>query len=172
MRTSVLLLAISALPSCQRAEPNDGFETEQERIEKQYKTWAARQPRPPALLVDQIEALLAQAPCIGSMDRWSRFYGYNRLPDETAYTGIVNFHLEEAGAVGVKAGRHITEPESWLKAADDRPIKMVWGDYDLKDNRIRVAFCGNNVGGRGGDATDNIRTYYDELKRRRPPHGT
>jgi hypothetical protein len=108
---------------------------------------------------------------VGSLDRWSRFYGYDSLPKKTVDTGIVDFHLEEAGAFAVKAGRHVTEPDSWVNI-DDRPIKMVSGDYDVKENRIRIAFCGNNVGGPGKGGINNMNTYFDELKRRRLAHGS
>ena len=43
---------------------------------------------------------------------------------------------------------------------------MVWGDYDVKDKRIRIAFCGNNFGGPRTDGVNNMNTYYDELKRK------
>lgn len=105
------------------------------------------------------------------MNRWSRYYGYNRLPWKTVDTRIVDFQLEEAGTADVKVGRHITEPDSWVNI-DDRPIKIVSGDYDLKDNRIRIAFCGNNVGGPGTGGINNTNSYFDELKRRRSAHGT
>lgn len=103
------------------------------------------------------------------MDRWSRYYGYDRLPEKTVDTGIVDFYLEEAGSPDVKTGRHITAPDSWM-TADDRPIKMVSGDYDAKENRIRIAFCGNNVGSPRTAGINNMKTYYDELKRRRSTH--
>jgi hypothetical protein len=104
------------------------------------------------------------------MDRWARFYGYDRLPQETVDTGIVDFHLEEAGTAEVKVGRHITEPDSWVNI-DDRPIKMVSGDYDVKEDRVRVGFCGKNVGGKQADV-DKMRRYWGELDRRRAAHGT
>ena len=166
MRTSLFLLTASALACCGRAESP---ENEQQRLERQYKAWAARQPRPPAPLVDRIEALLAKEPCVGSMDRWSRYYGYNHLPEKTVDTGIVDFHLEEAGTPGVRPGRHITEPDSWVNI-DDRPIKMVSGDYDVEEDRIRIAFCGDNFGGPGTGGIDNMNSYFDELKQRRSAH--
>jgi len=166
MRTSLFLLTASALACCGRAESP---ENEQQRLERQYKAWAARQPRPPAPLVDRIEALLANEPCIGSMDQWSRYYGFNRLPEKTVDTGIVDFHLEEAGTPGVRSGRHITEPNSWVNI-DDSPIKMVSGDYDVKEDRVRFAFCGDNLGGAGSGGIDNMNSYFDELKRRRSAH--
>jgi len=65
--------------------------------------------------------------------------------------------------------RHITEPDSWVNI-DDRPIRMVSGDYDVKEDRIRVAFCGNNVGGPGRGGINNMNAYFDELAKRRLAH--
>ena len=136
---------------------------------KEYEAWAARQPRPPTQLIEGIEALLAKEPCVGSLERWSRHYAYNRLPEKTVDAGIVDFHLEELGTPDVKPGRHITEPNSWVNI-DDRPIEMAEGDYDVKENRIRFAFCGENVGGLV--SVNDMNAYFDELKRRRLAHGT
>jgi hypothetical protein len=163
---NLLLLAMCALACCRRTEPQ---ESEQQRIERQYEAWAARQPRPPAQLVDHIEALLAKQPCVGSIHRWARYYGYNRLPEKTVDTRIVDFHLEEAGTPEVRAGRHITEPDSWVNI-DDRSIKTVSGDYDLKEDRIRIAFCGSNVGGPDTRGINHMNAYFDDLKRRRSAH--
>ena len=165
MRTSLVLFATCILLSCRNAETGHAPQTKQERIVTQYEAWAARQPRPSPQLVDRIEMLLPRESCIGRLDQWSRHYGFNRLPEKTIDEGVVDFQLEEAGSPNVKAGRHITAPDSWVNL-DDRPIKMAWGDYDVKGNRIRVAFCGNNFGG-PGQKVDNMKKYFDELKRRR-----
>jgi hypothetical protein len=171
MRAELVLIAAFALNSCGRSEATKALPNEQERMQRWYKEWSARQPRPTPQLVDHIEALLAQVPCIGDLNRWSRSYGYNMLPEKSVDTGIVDFHLEEAGTPGVKPGRHITAPDSWVNL-DDRPIKMAEGDYDLKEDRMRVGFCGNNVIGPGAAGINNMNSYFDELKRRRKAHGT
>jgi hypothetical protein len=171
MRTSLILLAACALVCCRNDQPSRAVATEDERMLKEYETWAAQQPRPPTQLVDHVEALLAREPCVGSLDRWSRHYGYNRLPERTVDKAIVDFHLEEVGTPDVKPGRHITEPSSWVNI-DDRPIRMIEGDYDVKEDRIRIAFCTNNVGGPDTGDINNMNAYFDELKRRRLAHGT
>jgi hypothetical protein len=145
-------------------------------MQQRYAQWAAKQPRPDTKLVDRVESLLAKEPCVGSLDKWTRVYAYNRLPrkavgglpKEAVDRGIVDFHLEAVG-VGNKPERHITEPNSWV-TMDDRPIKMADGDYDLKDNRIRFSFCGNNLGPSMPPAINNMATYFDELERRRSAH--
>lgn len=166
MRALLMLLAVAALSSCRRSDPAHAPETGVERLEKQYRAWAARQPRPTSQIIDHLEDLLAQEPCVGSMQKWVRFYGYNRLPGNTVSTRIIDFHLDEAGPDAAKSDRHITAPDSWV-GIDDRPIRMAFGDYDLKDGRIRLAFCGNNLGSSGSGGIDHMRTYFDELERRR-----
>jgi hypothetical protein len=137
-------------------------------LERKYKEWAAQQPRPSSKLVNHIEAVLANEPCVGKLDRWSRSYAFNRLPAKTVDTGIVDFYLE-TGRGDVKVGRHITEPDSWVNL-DDRDIVIVAGDYDVKEDRIRIGFCGNNLGGALDPVLDNEIAYFDELKRRRSAH--
>jgi hypothetical protein len=119
-----------------------------------------------------MEKLLQQEPCLGRLERWSRSFAYNYDPPrETLHAGIVDFNFEEAGKFGIQPGRHITEPNSWVNV-DDRPIKMASGDYDVKEDRIRIKFCGNNVGGAGKGGIDNMDTYFDELDRRRSGHAS
>jgi hypothetical protein len=108
-------------------------------------------------------------PCIGDLKRWSRSYAYDMLPERVVDTGIVDFHLEAVGGEGAKAGRQITAP--FLPNLDDRRIKAADGDYDLKENRVRVGFCGNNVSASQSDV-DKARRYWAELDRRRAAHGT
>lgn len=169
MRTSLALIAACALIGCGKPEPAQAPLTEHDRMEKLYNEWAAQVPRPTPEIVDRIEALLVKEPCIGDINRWSRFYAYD-MPEKTVDTGIVDFHLEEAGTLGIKPGRQITVPSAWVNL-DSRPIKMVGGDYDLKEDRIRVGFCGNNVGPTQS-AVDKMRRYWGDLDRRRAAHGT
>ncbi len=171
-RLIILGLTYVAGVGCQRVEVLDQESTELDRLEEKHAAWARKQPRPPLRIVDRMEELLQQGPCVGRLDRWSRSFAYNYdIPRKTLYPKIVDFHFEEAGKFGVQRGRHITEPNSWVNI-DDRPIKMVWGDYDVKEDRIRIAFCGNNVGGPEQGGINNMETYFDELKRRRSAHAS
>jgi len=166
MRTSLVLSAACALMSCQKAAPSPARETDVHRMVREYEAWAAQQPRPGEQMVDRVETLLAQESCIGRLDRWSRTYGFAMLPERTIDTGIVKFHLEEAGAHDVVPGRRITEPDSWINL-DDRRIRIAFGDYDLREDRVRIAFCGNNVGPPSQGDIDNYEPYRVDLARRR-----
>jgi hypothetical protein len=169
MRARLALLAACALMSCEKQEPKKASPAKQGQIERWYEDWAARQPRPTPQLVDHIEALLVRSPCIGDLKRWSRSYAYDMLPERTVDTGIVDFHFEEAGAENVKAGRHVSAP--FMANIDDRPIKMVDGDYDIREDRIRIGWCAQNVGATQSDV-DKARRYWAEKGRRRAEHGT
>lgn len=106
--------------ACKRADVQRQLTPEQ-RLEEKYSGWAKAQPRPPQTIVDRVEAMLEEEPCVGNLNRWSRLYSYNYRPPTTD-TGIVDFHLDEAGSYGVKPGRQITSPDSWVNI-DDRRIK-------------------------------------------------
>lgn len=172
MRTmiSIFCVVVVLTGGCRKAEPKRP-QSEEEKLSAWYAAWAAHQPRPAPQLVDRIESLLAKEPCVGSLDRWSRFYAYDYLPERTVDAGIVDFHLEEAGKMGIKPGVHITVPDSWVNL-DDRPIKMAEGDFDIAENRIRFGSCGENVGIPGPGGFSNIAAYLRDLERRRIAHGT
>ncbi|WP_404712412.1 hypothetical protein [Sphingomonas sp. MMS24-J13] len=165
---SAFLIAACGLVGCHRVAPVAIPQTGEQRITAWYQAWAAQQPRPSREIVDRVERLIAGQPCIGRLGQWSRSYAFHLLPNRTAYTQIIDFHFEEAGTPEVQVGRQVTAPAAWVNL-DDRPIRMASGDYDLRDNRIRVEFCGANAGERRKDDINNIRTYFDELELRRSP---
>ncbi len=171
MSTRILAVAIGCALAFGFARVAHSQRSNQESPQDRYSAWSNSEPRPPEKLVDRVEALLAKEPCVGNLDGWSRSYAYDFLPERTVDAGIVDFHLEEAGRLGVKAGRKIEQPDAWVNI-DDRPIKMADGDYDVRDNRIRFAFCGINAGPDGPGTINHLRSYFDELKRRRRAHGT
>ena len=159
--------ACALLLGCQRPDVGNVDPTEIENLEKEQAAWARTQPRPSEKLVAHVEALLAMEPCVGRLERWARYYAYNHDGRDTLYPEIVDFHLEEAGTPGVRPGKHVTEPNSWI-GIDDRPIKMASGSYDIQEDRIKFAHCGNNVGpDTSGRSIDRIGKYYDELEERR-----
>jgi hypothetical protein len=161
-----LCLVCIVILGCQKSEVRKHDTSEREQLESKYAAWASRQPRPPVEIVNRIERVLEKEPCVGRLDRWARFYAYNEdTPTKTLYPKIVDFQLEEAGKFGVQPGRRITEPNSWV-TIDDRPLMIVSGDFDLSENRIRIAFCGNNVGPAKAEI-DRMRAYWKELDRRR-----
>jgi len=169
MRMRSVFYLACALAACGNSASTKAPRTEQQRVETWYHEWAAKQARPSPQLVDHIEALLVRERCIGDLNRWSRSYAYSMLPERIVDTSIVQFHLEMLGGEGVKPGRQITAP--FLPNLDDRRIKVADGDYDLKDKRVRVGFCGNTFGASRTDA-DKARRYWAELERRRAARGS
>jgi len=166
-RVSVGIIAGLTI-SCQEAEErNTPYQlARQEAAHASALSWAARLPRPPEQIVERIEALLAQQPCIGGLERWSRSYSYHYDPvTGSLYNQIVDVSLEEASA-DAPAGRQVTGPISWM-TIDDRPIMMARADYDVVEDRLRVQWCGNN--GRSMSRSDDERfeAYFDDLERRR-----
>jgi len=135
-----------------------------------YQHWATTQPRPTQQIIDRIEGVLSREPCIGSLARWSRKYSYDYDSKAQAlYPDIIRFELDEAGKFGVQPGRRAAEP-SVLVGIDDRPIKMASGDYDLKDGRLHIFYCGNNFGAPGPGGIDNLHSYIPDRDRRRSAH--
>ena len=117
-------------------------------------------------MVDRIESLLAGKPCVGRLDQWSRTYAFDYdFGERRLYDHIIMFHLEEAGTPGVRPGRRVTEPNSWV-IQDDRAIRMVDGDFDVSDGRLRIGFCGDNVGPSAA-SVHQLRSYWTDLERRR-----
>lgn len=162
----LLFCQILLLAACGREAVTANRSADEADLESRYAAWAAAQPQPPAAVVDRIETMLAGRPCIGRLDRWSRTYAFDydngtrRVDDH-----IIMFHLEEAGTSDVRPGRRVTEPNSWVNL-DDRPIRMVDGDFDVSDGRLRIGFCGDNVGASAA-SFDQLRSYWSDLERRR-----
>ena len=81
---------------------------------------------PSVTVVDRIEALLAEDPCVASLDRWARHYKLRRVPD--GLNGdVVDIDLRQAGVFGYRAGRYVipqTDPATgvgdMMITADDR----------------------------------------------------
>lgn len=162
---SLFCLAI-LLTACGREALTANRSADQTNMEEAYATWAAAQPRPQRPIVDRIESLLARQPCIGRLDHWSRTYAFDYdQGTRTVHDHIIAFHLEEAGPLGVRPGRQVTEPDSWVNL-DDRPIRMVEGDFDVSDGQLRIGFCGDNVGASAASA-DQLRNYWKDRERRR-----
>ena len=162
---SLFCLAI-LLTACGREASTANRSANQTNMEEAYATWAAGQPRPQGRIVERIESMLAMQPCIGRRDRWSRTYAFDYdFGTRIVHDHIIAFHLEEAGSSGVRPGRQVTEPYSWVNL-DDRPIRMADGDFDVSDGQLRVGSCGDNVGASAASA-DQLRNYWRDLERRR-----
>ena len=140
------------------------------QTERNIVEWEKAQPRPSQAMVERIENLVAQEPCVGTLNRWSRHYSYLYDPvREELHPRIIVLHLEEAGKFGIRAGLQISAPEIVFRN-HDLEVRMARGDFDRLDGRIRFSFCGNNFNnGENIPSSDfeNVDAYYRELKKRR-----
>jgi len=173
MQTRVIssLAACALTAACQRAEAVPPQQSQTQPPTQSFVSLLKSQPRPSEDLVHHVETLLAAIHCVGDIGHWSRSYAYDFMPERMIDTGIVDFQLKDAGRFGVKPGVQITYPDAWLNI-DDGPYRVVSGDYDVREDRIRIAFCGNNMGERLSGDINNMGSYFEELKRRRQAHGT
>lgn len=107
---------------------------------------------PSAALVGRIEPILAEVPCVGSLDRWARYYKRQRGP-EGPNRNVVDIDLRQAGAFGYGRGRYILpEPDPRLKpgeiiiTGDDRRYRVALASYDVRLDQLTMESCGPNRG--------------------------
>lgn len=105
---------------------------------------------PSAALVGRIEAILAEDPCVGSLDRWARYYRWQRGLDGPN-RDIVDVDLRQAGFFGYRRGRYILpEPDPRLRpgeiivTGDDRRYLVGFASYDVRLDRLTMDHCGPN----------------------------
>lgn len=105
---------------------------------------------PSAVLVGRIEAVLSDNQCVGSLDRWARYYKWQSGPDGPN-RHIVEVDLRQAGVFGYRRGRYILpEPNPRLKpgeiivTGDDRHYLVAFASYDVRLDRLTMDHCGPN----------------------------
>ena len=105
---------------------------------------------PSAALVGRIEAILAEDPCVGSLDRWARYYKWQRGQDGPN-RDIVDVDLRQAGVFGYRRGRYtLPEPDPRLRpgeiivSGDDRRYLVAFASYDVRLDRLTMDHCGPN----------------------------
>lgn len=106
---------------------------------------------PSAALVSRIEATLAKDPCVGSLDRWARYYKWQTGQDVTS-RDVVDVDLRQAGVFGYRRGRYVVpEPDPRLRpgeitvTADHRPYLVAFASYDVRLDRLTMESCGPNI---------------------------
>ena len=105
-----------------------------------------RHRRPTADAIDRLEATLAQNACVGSMDRWGRFYSYGLDSAGEVDEAKIDFYFRQAGIHGFRAERRITAPDEWANL-DDGDYRLVIGSFDRASARIDIQVCGPNLHG-------------------------
>ena len=107
-------------------------------------SYADGHAKPPAAIIDQIETKLANDPCVGTMDKWVRRYGFRQAVNQPPDRNDIRILLSPASPVD-PAGRFISENTDYWPTSDDRE-KMVFGKYDIRLKRLTVEHCGDNWG--------------------------
>ena len=102
-------------------------------------------PKPPDSLIDQVEKLLQQQPCIKDLSRWNRQYAY-ALPSRQVDETHIWFKLRRSGKFGIVSGRQVDFPGA-TEGIDDTPVDMAWGSFNRRSGELLVKFCGANVPG-------------------------
>lgn len=112
---------------------------------------------PSAALVHRIETVLAEDPCVGSLDRWARYYRWQQGRDGPNRE-VVDIDLRQAGIFGYRRGRYIlSEPDPRLKPGeiiiegDDRRYLVAFASYDVRLDQLTMESCGPNRRDREAD---------------------
>jgi hypothetical protein len=66
---------------------------------------------------------------------------YANSPSDNAK---IKFRFIEAGKFGVRPGISIRAKDDWYEL-DDRPYKIVEGNYDIATSTIHIDYCGLNA---------------------------
>ena len=139
MKAQVTLFLL-LLASCGQVPPSTTEET-LEQFVKRIKAY----PPPSRALVDRVEHRLSASPCIDDISTWNRLYTYG-LPSRTVDETRIAFRLKKAGHAGVLAGRRVGFPGETL-GIDDTPVRIAWGSFNRRTDRLKIEFCGDNMGG-------------------------
>ncbi|MDZ3833432.1 MAG: hypothetical protein U0S50_16690 [Sphingopyxis sp.] len=118
-----------------------------------------REGKPTETEIDQVEAQLEGAPCVGRLADWERIYAYRpeyfaeevhaalkerREPRPSGYDrSIIDIHLRPANVSGSGAGRK-SQAGRPAEASADNPDKdhSVRGSFDLRRGQLAMKECG------------------------------
>lgn len=100
--------------------------------------------KPPVNEIAAIEKVTARNSCVGNLGRWHRTYYFQPANFGVDKSDIQVFYVE-AGHLGKRAGRYITEPPTkW--PTDDGQFAFAGGNWDRSSGRFKDWVCGCNVG--------------------------
>jgi hypothetical protein len=144
IRLAVAVLLIHSLGSCgQQSVPRDTLPDgiTPEMVER-YKRIVGHR-KPPANLIDAVEAQVARDPCVRNLDKWERLYSFGLDDRREVDESKVSFKYGRAGVYGIQAGKRVTAPEVWIMP-DDRDYELVFGSYDRTSGKLSIEYCGPN----------------------------
>jgi hypothetical protein len=96
--------------------------------------------KPSPAVINRIERILSEKQCVKPLTRWWRHYAY--WHEGRIDRRYVNVWFVEAGHDGLRAGRHITEPEPPM--LDDSQFRLVSGKYEIATGRFVTLICSLN----------------------------
>lgn len=110
---------------------------------------------PSPALADEIDRLLTQDPCVGSIENWtSREYTWRRNSQTWGPLGrwfgsdksVVQFALFQRGSPeAFPPGRHLRRAgEVGVTFSSDPDLLLVFGEYDVEAGRLTEFHCGSN----------------------------
>lgn len=118
-------------------------------------------PRPTSALANEIDRLVEQDPCVGSVQNWdSRHYAWSAAswrndwyllwfltaPWLGSDTSKVNIRFYQGpGAAHYPPGRHLLRADQDNFGLDDSNMLVVFGTYDVGARRMTHWVCGSNV---------------------------
>jgi hypothetical protein len=99
---------------------------------------------PSVATIERIESRIAKDPCVGDLDRWHREYAFRKAVNRPADRNDVQIWFTKARS-GDPAGRFVRETtDEW--PIDDSVTDMVFARYDIRQDRLVLAYCGPNFG--------------------------
>lgn len=145
VRLAVTVLLLPALAYCgeQPVSRNKLPEGVTAEMVDHYRRVRAHR-KPPAGLIDAVEAQVANERCVGNLSRWERLYSFGlddkREVDETK----ILFGYRQAGVYGFQSGKRATSPAAWVML-DDRDYDLVSGSFDRTSGHLVIESCGPNL---------------------------
>jgi hypothetical protein len=109
--------------------------------------WSAAPPS--KSLINHIEDMLADDPCVGDIRKWARLYEWRQTKDGID-TSVIDIDLRQAGVFGFQSGRVVRARDPSLRpgeimiAADDRDYRVAFGSYEVATDALNLDFCGRN----------------------------
>lgn len=145
IRLAAAALLIQTLSSCgeQSVQPGNLPEGVTPEMTERYERVIGRR-KPPASLIEAVEAKVAHDPCVGDLNKWERLYSFGLDDEREVDESKVWFAFREAGVFGFRAGRRVTAPGEWVNI-DNRDYNLIFGTFDRTTGKLVIDACGPNL---------------------------